>query len=160
MNLLIKNEALELVFNNKTIITHSIDKPFITAVKSKYYYSSSHGNFQVKEKILKRIPLINYEIEKKLDDELSIIFYKNDISIRVRTIKENDSSLRLFFETNTHGYSWEFHTVGYPNEAIFGGGEQYRQLNLRNERVKNCVSEHIVIWPIIQKTLLSSITKR
>ena len=155
MNLIIKNDALELVFNNKIIIVHSAEKPFITAVKAKYKYSSSHGNFQVKEKIIKRIPLVNYEIEKKLDDELSIVFSMGDISIRVKTVKENDSSVRLYFETDAKDYSWEFHTVGYPTEAIFGGGEQYRQLNLRNERVKNCVSEHIVIWPIIQKTLLS-----
>ena len=154
MNLIIKENALELSFNGKTIITHSKENPFITAVVANYDVSTSHGNFKVKEKIKKRIPLTNYEIEKKLDDELSIVFYFQKVAIRVKTVKETDSAIRLYFETESKNYAWEFHTVGYPNEAIFGGGEQYRQLNLRNERVQNCVSEHIVVWPIIQKTLL------
>ena len=154
MNLIVKENELELVFNGKTILTHTKENPFITAVKASYNYSTFHGNFQVKEKIKKRIPLTYYEIEKKLNDELIITFYHDEVSIKVKTLKVDDCSIRFYFDTPNPEFAWEFHTVGYPTEAICGGGEQYRQLNLRNERVKNCVSEHIVIWPIIQKTLL------
>ncbi len=154
MNLIIKDNELSLIYNNKTVFTHTEMHPFISAIKANYKYSTSHGNFQVKETIKKRILLNEYEIESKSNNELVIIFSAQNIAIKVMVNVENNA-LRFSFDTDSKDLGFEFNFVGDPDEAIFGGGEQYRQLNLKNEIVKNCVSEHIVIWPIIQKTLLS-----
>jgi hypothetical protein len=39
---------------------------------------------------------------------------------------------------------------------VFGGGEQYRKVNLRGERVVNLVSEHISAITVVDKALAPS----
>ena len=64
-----------------------------------------------------------------------------------------DGGVKLSF-TGESGWAFQFALPAHENEAIFGGGEQYRQVNLRGERVVNFVSEHITAATIMQKAFL------
>ena len=61
------------------------------------------------------------------------------------------AELRLSGEV---GWGYEFSLPAAAGEAVFGGGEQYRKVNLRGETVVNFVSEHIKASTIIEKALL------
>ena len=97
MNLIIKDNELSLIYNNKTVFTHTEMHPFISAIRANYKYSTSHGNFQVKETIKKKIILSEYEIESKSENELVIIFSAQNIAIKVKVCVENNA-LRFTFE--------------------------------------------------------------
>lgn len=56
--------------------------------------------------------------------------------------------------TGEPGWSYQFRLPAIEHEAVFGGGEQYRQTNLRGETVVNFVSEHIKAKTILEKALL------
>ncbi len=145
-------DHLALIYGDKTVFRHTEKAPFVTAVQMNLHYHSSHGIFSVKEKMIRRIPLSKYSINKAAKNLLEIIFSGGKIELTM-TAQEGAAGLELkFFSESDCAFEFAFAADG--EEAIFGGGEQFRQLNLKGEKVINFVSEHIKIWPIAQKTVL------
>jgi len=120
---------------------------FVTAVRREKTYTSSHGSVKVKEKEMERISLTGLE---GLDDRLVFSGGGHRLTARLEH-KGRDIDLYLQGED---GWAYEFCLPAMDGEAVFGGGEQYRKLNLRGERVVNFVSEHIKASTIAQKALL------
>lgn len=126
----------------KMLITPS----FVTAVRCEKEYKSSHGSVKVTETEAERIALS--EISEVGGET---VFSAEGHSLRMK-LTELDCGIKaeLFGE---EGYAYEFRIPATEDEAIFGGGEQYRKLNLRGEKVVNFVSEHIKASTIIEKAL-------
>ena len=136
----------------KSVFSHSANEPFISAIIANYGYKSSHGNFKVKERIEKRIPLTLCQVEVVDETNADLNFSQKEINLSVK-LKETENGLDFTFTPSdvTLGYEFKFSAVA--DEGIFGGGEQYRQLNMKGEIVKNFVSEHMVVPPIVQKVI-------
>lgn len=145
------NSALTLYYKEKCVFTHTKETPFIEAVIWQVKYSSAHGHFSIKNKVIKSIPLENFEIVLDNEDKKIIKLSNDNIIITLEFIEENGYLKCNLLGTKDYSYRFNFNAV--KNEGIFGGGEQYRQLNLKGEQVINFVSEHIVVTPIVQKTL-------
>ncbi len=154
MRLSTQNDNLNLVFGEKTIFCHSKSNPFVTALTSTLKYKSTHGTFTVKEKLSNVLPLCDFKIISSSDTKAEIEFSQKDKKM-LMTIVETDNQLNFTFDTNCSGV--EFNFKAYQDEAIFGGGEQFRQLNLKGEKIENFVSEHIKVLPIVQKTIFGFI---
>lgn len=152
-NLLITKNGVNLIFKDFTVFSHTKETPFITVGNDKLSFKSSHGSFTVKEKKGSRIPLTDYKFKGD-----TVVFYNNDISVNV-TVEYKKGMLYLVPHTDNQIENISFNFQGYPDEKIFGGGEQYRKLNLKGEKVINMVSEHITILPVVEKTLLRKIKK-
>lgn len=120
---------------------------FVTAVRREKSYTASHGTVKVKERELERLPLTKLE---KVGD--SIIFSGGEHTLTARLEKSGDD-VDLYF-SGEEGWGYEFCLPALEGEAVFGGGEQYRKLNLRSEKVVNFVSEHIKASTIVEKALL------
>ncbi len=151
---IIEKDGLTLYFKKKEVIKHTAKNPFACLLNWDLKYKSSHGNFKVKDKVKKSIPLEKYQILKKSDDNIKIKFFSGELWL-ILDITVTDGVMNIYFDSSQKDFSYKFNVPFNNAKGVFGGGEQYRKLNLKGERVVNFVSEHITVKPIIQKTILS-----
>ena len=138
--------AFEVRHDGRRLFT-SGKYPFVTAVRREKEYHANRGVVKVTETERERIPLT----QKSFDgDAIVLSGGGHSLTVQVRET-EGGAALDLSGED---GWAYEFRVRPFRGEAVFGGGEQYRQLNLRGERVVNFVSEHIKASTIVEKALL------
>ena len=148
MRLMRNAERAELWFGGRKVMEHTPQHPFIFAVEGSFAYRSSHGNFKIAEKLKRRIPFV---LTGGGDDSL-VFTAEGGRRVEVR-FSEAFGGVEARFTPNGE-FITELHFAAVKGEGIFGGGEQYRQLDMKGERIVNFVSEHIVVPPIVRKTLL------
>ena len=129
------------------LLRHSEDRPFATAVRQEKTYTANRGTVKTAVREAERIPLTAVKQEGD-----AVVLSGGGHSLRI-TIKKAPLGMDLALE-GEDGWSYEFRLPARKDEAVFGGGEQYRQVNHRGERVVNFVSEHIKASTIIEKALL------
>lgn len=122
--------------------------PFASAIKREKTYTTNRGT--VKETIEEK-EHIRLDNVKRLSDS-SFELYADGHSLRM-DIEERELGCEIFLE-GEEGWAYEFKIHGISGEAVFGGGEQYRQTNLRGKRVINFVSEHIKASTLVEKVIL------
>ncbi len=147
----VNEDKLDVYFQERKVISHSAKKPFATAYLIEKKYKSSRGKFKVKEEVVKTIPLSDFLVTGS-DSCYEIRFYFGGVSLSTKLTVENNA-MRVTFSGNEE-YSYCFNLCAKEDEAIFGGGEQYRKLNLKGEKVVNFVTEHIKFKVILQKVFL------
>lgn len=148
MRLTRNGDRAELWFGGRKVMEHTPQHPFIFAVEGSFAYRSSHGNFKIAEKLKRRIP---FALTGGGDDSL-VFTADGGRRVEVR-FSEAFGGVEARFTPNGE-FITELHFAAVKGEGIFGGGEQYRQLDMKGERIVNFVSEHIVVPPIVRKTLL------
>lgn len=152
---ILEGEQLSLVYKDYVVFTHSEKAPFVYANIWKSKIKRFLGKFEEKGRIVKSIPLSQYKIVENTDKSVIILFSNDTYSITL-SIKESEDFLSISFSSNNDcGFS--FSLPGYEDEGIFGGGEQYRKINLKGEHVENLVSEHIKVGPIAKKILFKGL---
>lgn len=143
----IEAERWTLSYGDQVLLHHSADCPFATAIRREKSYVSRRGTVKVQITEAERIPLTAVG-----EDGAALLFSAGGHSLRVVAVPcEGGAELTLSGE---EGWAYEFRLPAIAHEAVFGGGEQYRQTNLRGEQVVNFVSEHIKAVTILEKTLL------
>ncbi len=133
--------------DDDTIIDHSAARPFVTAVRREKTYTASRGTVKTVVTEAERVPLRD---ASERDGTVVLSGGGHEISI---SVSEMPGGAELKFGGEP-GWAYEFRLPAEDGEAVFGGGEQYRQVNLRGEKVVNFVSEHIKASTIIEKALL------
>ena len=128
-------------------IAHRPETPFAVALHREKTYESDRGT--VKETVVEaeRIPLAEVVQD---GDTLTLCGGGHALTIRVLPCP---GGVDLVFAGEA-GWAYAFTLAALDGEAVFGGGEQYRQTNLRGEHVVNFVSEHIKATTILEKALL------
>lgn len=147
MRLTRQADTVALYFGDRKVFEHTSANPFLTAAEGKIAYRSSHGNFKISEKIRKRTP---FALVESADDKLT--FATDDGKKVVVTFAEEFGGVTIRLQPNSD-FVTELRFAAQAGEGIFGGGEQFRQLNMKGEKIVNFVSEHIVIPPVVQKTI-------
>ncbi|MCR5664869.1 MAG: alpha-glucosidase [Oscillospiraceae bacterium] len=140
--------ALTLLLGEKIALEHRSGAPFAQAVRREKSYKADRGT--VKETVTEtaRIPLSGCRRES---DERFVFFAEgHELCAELKKL-ENGVELKLRGE---EGWAYEFCLPARGGEAVFGGGEQYRQVNLRDETVVNFVSEHIKAATVLEKAFL------
>ncbi len=129
------------------LLEHTPDRPFAMAIRREKTYEANRGTVKEQIKEVARIPLT--ELTEN-GDLLMLSGEGHTLSIDVSA--QTGGALLSF--SGEDGWAYEFRLPAIPNEAVFGGGEQYRKTNLRGETVVNFVSEHIKATTILEKALL------
>ncbi len=142
-----KDTTWRLLQDDTELIRHSPELAFAAMIRLEKRYTSNRGTVRTEVVETQRIPLTRVE-----EFEGGAVFSAGDRSLRV-TWSEIEGGAELRFAGEA-GWTYQFRLPAEPDEAVFGGGEQYRQVNLRGERVVNFVSEHINASTILQKTFL------
>ncbi|MGX8692471.1 MAG: alpha-glucosidase [Clostridia bacterium] len=141
-------DRLRLELNGVTLLLHDPDHPFAAALCREKSYRADRGTVKETVRETVRVPLRSLSREP----DGSFLFSSAGHSLRVR-LKEIGQGAELELEGEP-GWAYVFSLPAETEEAVFGGGEQYRQVNLRGETVVNFVSEHIKASTIIEKALL------
>lgn len=131
----------------KPVLAHTDEKPFVTALQREKVYETDRGTVTVQVKETARIDLTTLT---ENGDTLTLSGQGHTLAVKVETLPDG---VRLHF-TGEEGMAYRFRLPHEESEAVFGGGEQYRQVNLRGEHVVNFVSEHIKAKTIIEKAIL------
>ncbi|MBO4410879.1 MAG: alpha-glucosidase [Lachnospiraceae bacterium] len=123
------------------------EKCLVTAVRSEKAYFSDHGSVKSTVSELERVKLDGIG-----EKDGRIVLSGGGHSLTVEPVPEEGGvTLNLSGEP---GWAYEFTLPFEDGEAIFGGGEQYRKVNLKGETVVNLVSEHIKAKTVIEKAVL------
>ncbi len=145
---LISDGSWSLYSGDVLLARHSPERPLVTAVRREKRYSTDRGT--VKEQVVERESTPLTELCEA--DEGGFTLGGGERRLRVE-LTETELGVRLSLEGEP-GWGYVFTLPAEAEEAVFGGGEQYRQVNLRGELVVNLVSEHIRAATVIQKALL------
>ena len=138
---------LAVVCDGRQLIRHSGTQPFASAVRKEKTYRLSHGNAKAAEKVLEDIPLAAFSV-----DGNRVVFSGGGHRLEVDFVERAGGFVACL--RGEPGWGYRFSLCAQRREAIFGGGEQYRKLNLKGERVVNFVSEHITVPTVLQKAVL------
>ena len=143
----LQNGVWTLRLGELLLLEHSPQRPFATALRREKSYAANRGT--VKETVTEsqQTPLTGIAQEGE-----TVILSGGERSLRLRLTERPDGVAIAM--TGEPGWAYEFCLPAEPDEAVFGGGEQYRQVNLRGETVVNLVSEHIKAATVIQKAVL------
>ena len=132
----------------ETLLTGSEEKPFAVALRREKHSTANRGVVKTEIVELERVPLPDFRQKK----DGTLLFSREGHTLRAAA-RQISGGAEFTFEGEA-GWSYEFQIPAKADEAVFGGGEQYRKTNLRGEVVVNFVSEHIKASTIIEKALL------
>ena len=132
----------------ETLLTGSEEEPFATALRREKHSTANRGTVKTEITELARVPLAEFRQET----DGTLLFSGEGHTLRA-TPRQISGGVEFTFEGEA-GWSYEFRIPAEEDEAVFGGGEQYRKTNLRGEVVVNFVSEHIKASTIIEKALI------
>lgn len=137
-----------LTMDGVLLLEHTISTPFITAIRHEKTYQSVRGSVKEQVREVERVPLAQLEFTS----ENEVVFSGGAQRVSL-SLSERGGAVRLDF-SGEDGWAYEFRLPAIDGEAVFGGGEQYRKVNLRGEKVVNFVSEHIKASTVLQKAIL------
>ncbi|MCR5843321.1 MAG: alpha-glucosidase [Oscillospiraceae bacterium] len=137
-----------LTMGAETLLTGSEEKPFAVALRREKHSTANRGVVKTEIVELERVPLPDFRQKK----DGTLLFSGEGHTLRA-VARQISGGIEFTFEGEA-GWSYEFQIPAKEDEAVFGGGEQYRKTNLRGEVVVNFVSEHIKASTIIEKALL------
>ncbi len=128
-------------------IVHRPEAPFALALRREKTYESDRGT--VKEHVVEaeRVPLTDVK-----ETAEGVVLSGGGHSLRVQMVPCDKGADMIL--SGEEGWAYSFTLAALEKEAVFGGGEQYRQTDLRGEHVVNFVSEHIKAATILEKALL------
>ena len=144
----LENKDWQLSVDGELFLKHSPQQPFAVMIRQKKRYAANRGTVKTETAETEQVPLTAVE----QPDEHSVRFFGGGHSLTVHIVS-CDGGAELCMEGEP-GWAWRFSLPARTGEAVFGGGEQYRKVNLRDERVVNFVSEHIKASAILEKALL------
>ena len=142
-----ESDRLTLQRGKTVLLRHIPEHPFAEAVRQEKTYTANRGTVKTVVREAERIPLTEARSEGD-----AVVFSGGGHSLRL-TIEKAPLGFVLSLE-GEEGWSYAFRLPAKKNEAVFGGGEQYRQVNHRGKKVVNFVSEHIKASTIVEKALL------
>ena len=137
-----------LKLDGETVLSSKADAAFATAILREKQYSGKRGTVKVEVRERLRVPLRHAEATGDGGVCLSAEGHRLYL-----TPEETPGGVQIRLGGES-GWAYEFCLPAEEDEAVFGGGEQYRKLNLRGEQVVNFVSEHIKASTIVEKALL------
>ncbi len=144
----LENGDWALILGAETLLTGSEQEPFAVAVRREKNYTANRGTVKVEITETGRVPLT--ALTQEADGTLVFSGEGHALRLMPRGVAGGIE----FAMEGEKGWAYEFRIPAEEDEAVFGGGEQYRKANLRGETVVNFVSEHIKASTILEKALL------
>ena len=140
-------QNFRLLLDDVPLLEHTAQQPFAVMIRTKKTYKARRGTVKTTETEVERVKLT--KALQLSEDTVCFAGSGHQLSVHVSPC-EGGASLSLEGES---GWSYLFSLPAQEAEAVFGGGEQYRQVNLKGLRVVNFVSEHIKASTILEKAV-------
>lgn len=135
-------DGFTIFFMDYLFIAHDSDNPCFKIGKGQAKYKMRHGEFKIKEKEITEFPLQRFKILSHDEDELKIEFKNSDKEKLTVIILAKDDTFRLRFNCSNPEFNRFWMKIqATSNEAIFGLGEQFSEVNFRGKEVPLWVEE-------------------
>jgi sulfoquinovosidase len=126
------NYEFALYFKDYPFIMHRVSSPFILLGYGTGTYRESHGIFRISDEIMNKIPLNEFNIRKETPEEV-IIEFPGKLEVRFSVV-ENKLEIAFDCKVKYINRFW-MNLLSTETENIYGCGEQYSELNLKNKLV-------------------------
>ncbi|RUS85116.1 hypothetical protein EGW08_007121 [Elysia chlorotica] len=121
------------------LLKHTKDSPIFYIGKGDLEITENSGNFAFDDKIYARIPLSGYKLSR-FGTTWTVVLTEGNATATLQLSATGDKDLEVSVSSVSAGYThhW-FRVVAEIDEEIYGAGEQFSFLNLRERReyVKN-----------------------
>jgi len=141
MKLEVFESGFKIFYRNYLFIEHDTENPAFKLGIGKGKYRMRMGDFKIREKLKEKISLSNFKIVSKNKNQIIIELSSNDYKLQVELLEKQDRLWLYFTTPNKKINRFLISIVAEENEAIFGCGEQYSELNLRGKKVPLFVEE-------------------
>jgi len=143
-----KGAGFRLLFDDRTVLVHTPDSPFIYAGKGSQSISMNCGNFSIEDEIEELLPLIDWKLEASGPGFAKVRFsacgrYSLDAQF---TIREGRLAVSLKREDvqdsgNQRGNRYRIVLPADAEEHVYGCGEQFSYFDLRGRKFPLWTSE-------------------
>ncbi|MFX0188408.1 MAG: alpha-glucosidase [Candidatus Hodarchaeota archaeon] len=137
----ILSDGFNFFYKDYLILHHVSNQPCFKIGIGTARYKSNYGHFRIKEKLKNEFNLENYEIISKSENKISLRFFSSEAELNVSLV---DSGSFLIIKPECSNKQINRFWIKIPaqyDEAIYGCGEQYSELNLRGKEVPLWVEE-------------------
>lgn len=136
---MIKFEEIEngfdFYFKNFKFFSHRVENPSFEIGIGSAEYKQHHSMFIIKDSIEKRFPLTKYKILSNTENQVILEFIHNDINLVIEFFLQKDVLLISFKCDNPSINRLWIRIMANKDEAIFGCGEQFANLNLKGQKI-------------------------
>ncbi|MFX1448031.1 MAG: alpha-glucosidase [Promethearchaeota archaeon] len=135
------DNGFNLKFKEYLFLTHTQEDPCFKLGEGEASYKEHHGQFKIRERKLTEFPLKSFEILSKEKNKLVVEFKFEKETLKVTFFGENNH-LRMRFDcSNSKVNRFWIRIQAKSDEAIFGCGEQFSEINFRGKEVPLWVEE-------------------
>jgi|GEM_PF-1211996 len=138
-----------LALDGAELAAHTPERPFITALRLESGTRTVFGSAREQVREIERIPLT--DVAQGAAGET--VFRGGD-HVATVTVSETDGAARLVFN-GEEGLAYELRLPAIDGEAVFGGGAQGQNVNLRGDMVSFFVNESLHLSTTPQKSFIS-----
>jgi alpha-glucosidase len=128
-------EGFNLYFNDYKFFSHSSKKPCFEIGIGIGKFKQNHASFIINEKIQKRFKFKDYKLLSETNNQIILEFDYDNISLVVEFFIKKEKLLISFKCDNPSVNRLWIKIVANKDEAIFGCGEQFSELNLRGKMI-------------------------
>lgn len=134
-------KGFKILIDNKEIISHNIENPWIYVGRGNATYDMYRGNFKVKDYIYEKIALNDFDVLEKGHEILVTFSKKGGISLKVLFIDEEEKTIIKFLEYPSNINRLWLRLVAEEEEHVYGCGEQFSDFDLRGKNYPLWTSE-------------------
>ena len=127
--------GFNIYFKNFKFFSHTVENPSFEIGIGSAKYKQHHSMFRIKGFIKKRFPLSEYNLLSKTDNQVILEFSHNDYSFVVEFFLKKDILLISLKCENALINRFWIRILANKDEAIFGCGEQFAELNLKGHKI-------------------------
>ena len=135
------DNGFNLKFKDYLFLIHNHDSPCFKIGKGKASYKEHHGHFKIREKETIEIPLKYFTVLSKDERKIIIKFNSEEENLKITFFVDHDHFKMRFDCPNPDINRFWIRIPADRNEAIYGCGEQFSEVNFRGKEVPLWVEE-------------------
>ncbi|XP_071178481.1 sulfoquinovosidase-like isoform X2 [Mytilus edulis] len=123
--------SFNVTVNDILIFQHTYDNPMLYIGMGRTHFLEFRGNFRIDNDIDRRVGLRNYTYQNfNWTDEIDFLMDDHQLRFRITTYNEKSVGINIINDGIEYDYLW-FRVVAEASEQVYGLGEQFSHLNLR-----------------------------
>lgn len=141
MKLVTDNNGFKLFLDERQLIHHTTDKPWLYAGAGTASFTTGHALFHYRHDLQEKLALKDFTVEETKDGTL-ITFSRNGLNTVKVLLSEEDERLTIRFAENAAGVNriW-IRLTAEQDEHIYGCGEQFSYFDLKGKHFPLLVTE-------------------
>ncbi len=133
------DDGFEIVLEGRTLFKHTTKQPLMSIGKGDATYDMYRGNFDIKDRLFKKIPLTYYQIDGETVTLSHDPMFKESVVWR---FEQNNGQYVIHYASNYKDANrYWFNLVSSSQEALYGCGEQMSYFNLKGRHFPLWTSE-------------------